>query len=318
MNLLFFDIECASVSRTMAKICAFGYVLCDENFIVLEKRDILINPRGGFHLTDVKGEHGIVLPYKYSDFKNYPAFPSVYPEIKNMLEDKNNIVCGHATLNDVKYLALETRRFKLPSFNFRFYDSQLTYMSMTGDFTRQFGLESITKDLNVEFTPHRAADDAYATMRAAEAMCKKYGCGFMELHQKLNITPGTINKNGIIRPKSEGQRKFAEQHAKEKEQRSKNRVKFYEYLSRKRKTKGGALAGKVFNFSRLIEDDLEKSLPLLDIIYENGGTYVQKIVKANTFVREEGDKSERVKQAEKTNLKVLTPAQLKEMVNASS
>lgn len=315
MDLLFFDIECASVSRTMAKICAFGFVLCDENFNVIEKRDILINPRGGFHLTDVKGEHGIVLPYKYSDFKKYPAFPAVYPEIKKMLEDKNNIVCGHATLNDVKYLALETRRFKLPSFNFRFYDSQLTYMTMTDDFTRQFGLESITKDLNVDFTPHRAADDAYATMRVAEAMCKKYGCGFMELHQKLNITAGYINKGGITRPKSAGQARFAERHAQEKQERSKNRVKFYEYLSRKHRTKGGAFAGKVFNFSRLIEDDLEKSLPLLDLIYANGGTYVQKVAKANAFVREDGDKSERVKQAEKAALETYTPDQLKEMAS---
>ena len=55
MDLVFFDIECASVYKTSAKICAFGYVVCDENFNIIKKEDILINPKGAFHLTDSKG-----------------------------------------------------------------------------------------------------------------------------------------------------------------------------------------------------------------------------------------------------------------------
>ena len=42
---LFFDIECASVNKTVAKICVFGYCLADENFKVIEIEDLLINPR---------------------------------------------------------------------------------------------------------------------------------------------------------------------------------------------------------------------------------------------------------------------------------
>ena len=48
MKLVFFDIECAGVHKTYAKICAFGYVVCDGQFNILEKEDILINPRGRF------------------------------------------------------------------------------------------------------------------------------------------------------------------------------------------------------------------------------------------------------------------------------
>ena len=108
MNLLFFDIECASVYKTTAKICAFGYVLCDENFNIIKKEDILINPKGKFHLTDGRGEHGLVLPYEYTEFKKYPVFPQVYQTIRDLLEDKNNLVYGHATLNDVNYCLLYT------------------------------------------------------------------------------------------------------------------------------------------------------------------------------------------------------------------
>ena len=89
MKLVFFDIECACVHKTYAKICAFGYVVCDENFKILKKEDILINPRGRFELTDRKGEKGIVLPYEYEDFKKYPSFKAVYPRIKELLEDRD-------------------------------------------------------------------------------------------------------------------------------------------------------------------------------------------------------------------------------------
>ena len=40
MKYLFFDIECASVFKNTAKICAFGYCLTDEQFHILEKEDI--------------------------------------------------------------------------------------------------------------------------------------------------------------------------------------------------------------------------------------------------------------------------------------
>ena len=79
MKYLFFDIECSVVSKNAAKICAFGYCLTDEQFNILEKEDILINPQGSFHLTDRKGTQGLVLPYKYSDFKKYPTFPEGMP-----------------------------------------------------------------------------------------------------------------------------------------------------------------------------------------------------------------------------------------------
>ncbi len=315
MDLLFFDIECASVTRNMAKICAFGYVLCNERFEVIEKEDILINPKGSFHLTDGRGERGLILPYEYSGFKNYPAFPSVYNRIKSLLEDKNHAVCGHATLNDVKYLSLETRRFHLPPFNFGFYDSQLAYMTMVGEFSRQYGLESIMRELGVEYTPHRAADDAYATMRAVKAMCAKLGCDFFGLQERLGITAGRTYGGVIIRPQSRAQQEYIAIHEREKQERARNRVKFYEYFTKKRRTRGGVLSGRTFNFSRAIEDDLQLSLPLLDIIYANGGKYSQKLADCNAYVREEGDRSGRTRAAESDDkLEIITPERLKEII----
>ena len=315
MSLVFFDIECASVYKTSAKICAFGYVVCDEQFNITEKEDILINPKGAFHLTDARGEHGLVLPYKYADFKKYPDFRSVYPKIKALLEDKGNIVAGHATYNDVNYLNLETRRFSLPSFRFEFSDTQLLYMTMTGGFSRQYGLEYITKELNVDFTPHRAADDAYATMRVAEAMCKANDCDFKGLEKFFSLKRGRIENYNIVKPTTASLEKYVEDMRVAKEERSRAHRDFYIYLSRKKRLHEGRLKGTVFNFARSIEDDLNLSLPLLDKIYASGAIYSQKLAVCNIYVAPEGDSSTRTRAAnQREGLKIITLEELGDML----
>ena len=131
MKYVFFDIECAAVFKNVAKICAFGYVVTDEQFNVLAREDILLNPKGKFHLTDRKGGDGIV-----------PDFIV------------GSDVLGHATMNDVKYLNLETHRFHLPPLRFAYYDTQFLFMNITGDYSRQCGLGAIAEALHVQFTPH--------------------------------------------------------------------------------------------------------------------------------------------------------------------
>ena len=316
MKLVFFDIECAGVHKTYAKICVFGYVTCDENFNILEKEDILINPRGKFELTDRKGEKGITLPYEYADFKKQPAFPAIYPKIKRLLEDSDSYVFGHAVLNDVKYLNLETQRYRLPSFSFRFSDSQLMFMTHINDFSHQFGLEHIANELEVEFTPHRAADDAYATMRIVEALCKHYGCGVAELLKNLGVTSGKIENYTVTRPQSKGYKRFNAEKRAAKAARSQARVKFYNNLTRKRFKRGRKLNGKIFTFSRKIEDNTELSIPLVDEIYEAGGKYSQKLEGCRVYVAEEGDETARTKTAlSSPNVEVITLSELKELLN---
>ncbi|MDE5943541.1 MAG: hypothetical protein K2H30_04960 [Clostridia bacterium] len=316
MSLVFFDIECASVRKTVAKICVFGYVVCDENFNILKKEDILINPRGEFHLTDRKGDKGIVLPYSYEEFKKYPAFPKVYGYIKELLEDKDNIILGHATMNDVKYLNLETKRFRLPSFRFSFSDSQLIYMTYISDYSHQFGLEHIANDLGVDFVPHRAADDAYATMRVVEAMCKAKGCGYSELVKQLRVTEGRISNYQIHAPTSHG---FKAHHAKInelKQQRAKTRTKFANYITRKRPFSGGKFAGKTFTFAREIEDDLPLAESMADAVFKSGGNYSFHVTKSDFYVTFQGDDSPRSQNAQKLKgVTVLDVAGFKELLN---
>lgn len=315
MNLVFFDIECAGVHKTYAKICAFGYVICDEKFNIIEKRDILINPKGRFELTDRRGDKGIVLPYNYEEFKKYPKFSAVYPEIKALLENKENVVIGHAVLNDVKYLNLESKRFRLPSFKFSFADSQMFFMASINDFSRQFGLEFIAEELGVEFTPHRAADDAYATMKVVEAMCKKYDCDYYGLVSRLGFTAGKISNYTVTPPQCVSYRKYKQQRSKEKNERAQKRIKFNNNVTRRRPKVKGKLTGKKFNFSRKIEDNTEISIGLVDKIYELGGFYSQRVEECTHYILCGEDDTDRTKKAQAAGKIILTLEQFGELLN---
>ena len=233
-----------------------------------------------------------------------------------MLENKNNVILGHSTLNDVKYLNLETKRFQLPSFEFTFSDSQLLYMTYINDFSRQLGLEYIANSLDVEFTPHRAADDAYATMKIVEAMCKEQNCGYHELAQRLKIKEGKISDYTITAPSSQAMRSHSAQTRAIKRERAKIHTQFFNYLSKLHENQEGKFKGKIFTFSRGIEDDLELSKRLADKIYAGGGIYSMHLTHCHYFIAEKGDDSPRTANALKLErVKVIDIAELEAMLN---
>ena len=98
--------------------------------------------------------------------------------------------------------------------------------------------------------------------------------------------------------------------------RSRNRTKFYIYLSRRKRKKGGRLYGEVFTFSRNLEDDVDQSIPLVGAIYEEGGAYSQKLNDCTIYVCDDDDGTVRTKNARQLgDMRIITPAELKEMFN---
>lgn len=307
MKYLFFDIECSVVSKNAAKICAFGYCLTDEKFNILEKEDILINPQGSFHLTDRKGTQGLVLPYEYSNFKKYPTFPQLADRIYALLHDKDTLVAGHATMNDVKYLNLESKRFNLPSFHFAFTDTQFVYMNRKGDFSRQFGLGAIAEELGVEFTAHCAVDDAYATMKVAEAMCKEEGLTFSQLLEKYEITLGVIENYEISQMSSTALVEYKAAQERRKEEREQKKAEFYRFFDRekRKRKKEGKLKGKTVCFSHPLELELELSKKLLTAVFAEAGYFTGKAEECDIYVCFEGENGARLKSAQAKNSKII-------------
>ena len=309
MKYLFFDIECSVVSKTLAKICAFGYCLTDEKFNILEQEDILINPQGSFHLTDRKGTQGLVLPYEYADFKKYPTFQQKAEKIYSLLQDKDTLVAGHATMNDVKYLNFEAHRFKLPSFQFDFADTQFVYMNVVGEFSRQFGLGAIAEELGVEFTAHRAVDDAYATMRVAEAMCKSAGLSFPQLLEKYQITLGRIENYEIRQNTSVGFREYKQAQERKKEERERRKAEFHVFADKekRRRAKDGKLKNKRVCFSHPLEMQTDLAKDLLKKAFEQGAFYSFRAEECDVYVCYETENGQRLKSAQAVKARIFTP-----------
>ena len=319
MKYLFFDIECAGVFKNVAKICAFGYCLTDENFRILEKEDLLINPQGNFHLTDRKGERGLVLPYKYEEFKRFPTFCERADKIYSLLQDKNTLVIGHAVQNDVKYLNLESKRFSLPPFKFRFADTQFVYMNEIKDFSRQFGLGTIAQDLGVEFTAHRAVDDAYATMRIAKAMCEHTGLSFTDLLKKHAVRLGAIEDFEITQNTSVAFEQYKLDKEQAKEQREKKRAEFHIYAdrARRKRAKEGKLKDVSVCFSHALELDTSLAQTLLISAFEQAARITYRAEECDVYVCLEGESGPRLQSAKDRGASIYTSEQFQKLLQVA-
>ncbi|MBE7093288.1 MAG: hypothetical protein E7367_01205 [Clostridiales bacterium] len=319
MKYLFFDIECAGVFKNVAKICAFGYCLTDEQFHILEKEDLLINPKGGFHLTDRKGSRGLVLPYEYDKFKEYPTFPEVVDKIRSLLEDEDTLVAGHATMNDVKYLNLETNRFSLPSFRFSFADTQFLYMNKIADFSRQYALGAIAESLGVEFTAHRAVDDAYATMKIAEAICKETGLTLPQLLEKYEIVAGKIENYEITQTTSRAFRQHQAAVNRKKELREQKRAEVHRFIDREKRNRNrsGALKAKRFCLSHPLEEQVELAKKLIKAAFAQGCYYSYKAEECEYYVAFATENGARLKSAIEQKARVFTPEEFEEFLKKS-
>ena len=318
MKYLFFDIECSSVSKNAAKICAFGYCLTDEQFHILEKEDLLINPQGGFHLTDRKGTQGLVLPYEYSDFKKYPTFLERAEKIYGLLQDADTLVVGHATMNDVKYLNFESQRFHLPPFAFRFADTQFIYMNRIGEFSRQFGLGAIAQELGVEFVAHRAVDDAYATMKIAEAICAAEGCSLAQVLEKYQITLGKIENLEITQNTSVAFVEYKVAQEKKKEEREKLKGQFHVFAdkAKRRRAKDGKLKHKSVCFSHPLELQLPLAQRLLTKAFEQAAYFTYRAEECDIYVCFETETGARLQSAKNRGAKIYTPEGFEEDLDA--
>ena len=171
MRYLFFDIECCDGKN----ICTFGYTITDENFNLIEKKDIVINPEARFTIPTTEKRMDIKLAYSKEDFLKAPTYPQVYKEIANIMNHPDQKIFGHAVSSDIKFLKTANARYDLPQFKFNAYDTQKAFArcGMGGSSCALSGIaRSLGYDLsNIEL--HKSCDDAYLTMLCAKGICEK-------------------------------------------------------------------------------------------------------------------------------------------------
>lgn len=169
MKYLFFDIECANPKYN--SICTFGYVMTDENFGVIEQRDILMNPETGYDKYVIKN----ILRYPTEELDAQMPFPCYYDEIEKLMCSPETVTLGFSISNDIRFLNETCIRYRLPSLNYRFFDVQKIY----GDYAKQDQASIETAGevlhLNKPFFVHRSDEDARITMEILKAICAEKG-----------------------------------------------------------------------------------------------------------------------------------------------
>ena len=294
MNYCFFDIECANCFGGKGKICSFGYVITDEQFNILEKKDIVINPRSSFNLgPDLK------LAYTKAEFRQAAPFPDYYDEIGALLEYPEYVILGYSIENDCNFLRSDCKRYELPSFDFPFYDVQCIVMQLF-DLQNMPSLQKALEffGMHEDQEIHKSDDDAYMTMLAMKGACEHLGITASELLARYPIAQGSLKDYEIhSNYKEERERQRALKDAERQKaisEANRNRIRynspnfyaFQRHLRRMTSQIGdGVLNGQRISLSSGYEKNhYRQMLKITELIAQAGGQYVQKASHCSLFV----------------------------------
>lgn len=190
MRYLVFDIECCDGKH----ICEFGYVIADENFNVLEKDVLLINPEKPFNLKNRPGQKDLDLYFPDEEYYAAPLFPERYERIKELIEYGDQMIIGHAISNDISFLKTACKRYDLNRFaDFYFLDSQRVY-SEYANRKNGLSLENAETELHIDKPVylHKSDDDALLTLELIKSVCRQLEVSVSEL---MELCPTACGKS---------------------------------------------------------------------------------------------------------------------------
>lgn len=186
--ILAIDTESCDGHIDNGSLCSFGYCLADSDFRIVRQEDLLINPLPKRFFVGNGGKSGIRFAYPESEFRRALRLDGVYPRIAELLNGRV-LVIGHSMHNDLHYLDNACRLFGLPSLEFDFLDSELLYR-LYRDEPCQTGLKSACEHFSLTFTEHRSDEDAYASLRLVESICRAQNASLGQLISDWEITLG--------------------------------------------------------------------------------------------------------------------------------
>lgn len=291
MRYLIFDIECCDGKH----ICEFGYVITDEKFNLLKKEVLKINPDKPFNLIGRKDQDDLILSFTEQEYRDSPLFTEYYDKIKDLIEYPDQIIIGHAIDNDARFLRTACLRYKLPSLNFEFVDSQKIYGEFVND-KRRISLEKAEEILNLakpEFL-HKSDDDAFLTMQLIQKMCSTLEMTVKEL---MTLCPTACGRSHNFNIMYSGDSLHEMLEALDKNENSlsmgkKKRcvIKFAEEVSPQGEIIKSRLFGTKLCFSTKYEKEhVKETLKLIQLLANHGCRYNAKVSENDFYVVSQED-----------------------------
>ena len=300
MEYIFFDIECANCFHGRGKICSFGYVITDEQFNVISKNDILVNPHSRFHLYGHGNHPGIVLGYDEKTFKSSPDFPKHYKKIRELLTKPGRLAFGFSVMSDAGYIKSECERYHKEIFDYKFIDIQRIFT----DYKELENTPSLIKcahEYGVSETQevHKSDDDSYFTMRVLKGLCEETGLSVSELiekypHCKCWCKNGEINSEFLKYKEELKSQKLTKMEKLTNSPRSnwmhsreENAESFGKYVKRVfiNKDTGSELFGKRVCISSLYEEyHFNEMMNIVSLLAKHGAKYTRHAYSCDYFV----------------------------------
>jgi hypothetical protein len=293
MRYLFFDCEYATSKGGVCKLCEFGYVVTNENFDVVNRGNLIINPaieRSEWDWRVVR----TILTRKIYEYERQPSFYSYYDDIKNLIESAD-LIFGHSLNQDAKAVNDDSRRYGLPSIDYDFYDVKEIYREYSG-IKKDIGVVKMMEELNVkgEENEHDAETDAYNTMVEFKAILDKLEATVGEI---IELCPKAKDWTADYKVKSLEEAK--ERHEQELIdsingkgsndilRHGNNRKRFLQFLDNVKPQRDGTkLKDKKVSISINYEEHHYKQmLNLIQLITNEGATVVLKGSESDIFVK---------------------------------
>ncbi len=192
MQFVAFDLESTDGCFSSGNICEFGYCVADENFNILDSKNILIRPIGKVNIAYYR----VKLAYPLKVYYRSPSFVENYSKIGTILQKPDCVVLGHAIHNDIVGINSACKINTLKPYDFCFVDTQILY-SIFKNHTGVMSLDKIAEEIGVEFKHHRADEDAKLSLLTLKYICEKEQMTFEQVMAVYEATIG-LNENGVI------------------------------------------------------------------------------------------------------------------------
>lgn len=295
MKYLIFDIECCDGKH----ICEFGYVLFTEEFELLARECITINPEYPFKLSGREHESDIQLAFREEVYFNSPTYEDLYGKIKGIIETPDCQILGFSMKNDVTFLNTANDIYEKDEFEFTYLDFQVLYQAYTNSENRT-SVEKCIEELGIEdITLHKSDDDSYAIMLALKKICEKENLPLPEVLKMLKQLKG-----GYFAEKAKARNLMLIDKIEAGGLKAQKEFlgKFISNLKVNKKSTNADFAGKAICISQNYQRaNFNQMLSLLEILYSVGAFYKAKASECDIFIVTEGDEEDlrylRAKQA---------------------
>ena len=279
MKYLFFDIECCDGKH----ICEFGYVITDEQFKVLDKECILMNPEAVFNLTGRKDGRDLYLTHSEKEYRSSPIFTAYYEKIKQLIEENEQIIIGFSMNDDATFLNTACKQYDLKPIEFEFFDVQKAYQKL---FDKTISLENMAKELELSVPErlHESSEDALLTMEVFKQICKKKNVSPTELFKNFRF----VNLGGDLNKEILYLSKHPDQFSKGKVKKIVS--KFAKLAKPQDKMIESEFTGKKVCFSTLYEQERPvECIILIQQIINRRGNIDSKVSECDYYIKHDFD-----------------------------